>query len=182
MDRSVLFVSTLMVAASLISVGCSEKATTRRAPAAGRTYPLWDGNESVADYAKRAGINDTEIKLTIGGDVTAKLTLIPAGRFLMGTPSSEKGHDESQYPQHEVTISRPFYMGVYSVTQAQWKSVMGNEPWKSWVDGAPQSDTVRIGADYPATYVSWDDAVKFCKKVSKKTDRTVRLPTEAERE
>ena len=78
--KALLFVSTLTIAAALLnSEGCSKKATMR-APAAGGTYPLWDGNESVADYAKRAGIKDAQITLALDGNVTLKLTLIPAGR------------------------------------------------------------------------------------------------------
>jgi formylglycine-generating enzyme required for sulfatase activity len=50
---------------------------------------------------------------------------------------------------------------------------MGTEPWKG-------EDYVKKGADYPATYVSWDDAVSYCKKLSEKEGKTYRLPTEAE--
>jgi sulfatase modifying factor 1 len=59
------------------------------------------------------------------------------------------------------------------VTQGQWKAVMGTEPWKG-------TQYVKEGPDYPASYVSWDDAVEFCKKLSEKEGKTYRLPTEAE--
>ena len=64
-------------------------------------------------------------------------------------------------------------MQTTEVTQGQWKAVMGTEPWKG-------EDYVKEGPDYPASYVSWDDAVAYCKKLSEKEGKTYRLPTEAE--
>jgi sulfatase modifying factor 1 len=104
--------------------------------------------------------------------ISMKLKLIHAGTFLMGSSESEKGrYDEEQ--QHKVTISKPFYMQTTEVTQGQWKAVMGTEPWKG-------EDYVKEGDNYPAVYVSWDDAVAYCKKLSEKESKTYRLPTEAE--
>ena len=70
-----------------------------------------------------------------------KLVHIPAGKFKMGNHDTPAGtvkkvggkeeHVADEYPAHEVTISKPFYMGIYEVTQAQWKAVMGTEPWKT---------------------------------------------------
>ena len=58
-----------------------------------------------------------------------ELVLIPAGEFMMGSPESEKdrGNDESQ---HRVTLSKPFYLGKYEVTQGEWEQVMGTKPWR----------------------------------------------------
>ncbi|MBT5122983.1 MAG: formylglycine-generating enzyme family protein, partial [Planctomycetaceae bacterium] len=103
---------------------------------------------------------------------TMKLKLIPAGTFLMGSPESEEGHEDDE-TQHKVTISKPFYMQTTEVTQGQWKAVMGTEPWKG-------EDDVKEGPDYAASYVSWDDAIDYCKKLSEKEGKTYRLPTEAE--
>ncbi len=96
-----------------------------------------------------------------------KLILIPAGKFLMGSPESEKGRQNNE-PQHEVTLSKPFYMGVTEVTQAQYEAVTGTNP------------SHFKGATNPVETVSWDDAAEFCKKLSERTGRTFRLPTEAE--
>jgi formylglycine-generating enzyme required for sulfatase activity len=97
---------------------------------------------------------------------------IPAGTFLMGSfaDEPERGDDEAL---HHVTISKVFYMQTTEVTQGQWKAVMGTEPWKGKV-------YVKEGPDYAATYVSWNDAVAFCKQMSEKEGKTYRLPTEAE--
>ena len=52
-----------------------------------------------------------------------ELILIPGGKFLMGSPDMEKGRSSIERPQHEVTIAKPFYMGVNLVTQEQWQAV-----------------------------------------------------------
>ena len=67
--------------------------------------------------------------------------------------------------QHEVTITKPFYMGKFEVTQEQWESVMGNNP----------SETK--GVKLPVTDVSWEDCQDFIKKLNTKTDGGYRLPT-----
>ena len=111
--------------------------------------------------------------LDLGGGVTVKLALVPPGLFAMGSDKTTLGWYADQGPRHEVAITRPFYLGVTEVTQAQWKALMGTEPWK-------QKPHVREGDDYPAAFVSWHDCVAFCKAASAKTARTIRLPTEAE--
>jgi formylglycine-generating enzyme required for sulfatase activity len=107
----------------------------------------------------------------------AKLLLIPAGEFLMGSPDTELSwdgkHESNESPQHQVRITKPFYLGETEVTQKQWRVVMGTEPWKG-------QDYVKEGDDYAATYVNWADAVEYCKRLSAKDGRTYRLPTEAE--
>jgi sulfatase modifying factor 1 len=110
---------------------------------------------------------------SITNSIGMKLTLIPAGEFMMGSPKSEKYHDDDEGPVHRVRITKAYYLGVHEVTQSGWKEVMGTEPWSG-------KTYVKEGAEYPATYISWDDAVKFCKKLSGKEGRTYRLPTEAE--
>ena len=134
------------------------------------------------DCARRHGIPVIET-LDVGGGVTMQLVVIPAGKFLMGSALSAEqlasqygtnsDYYEDELPQRTVTITRPFYMGVAEVTQAQYKAVMGAEPWKG-------RSFVAEGEANAASYVSWNDATEFCKRVSAKVGRTVRLPTEAE--
>ena len=109
-----------------------------------------------------------ETTIQLGENVSMKLILIPAGKFTMGSPDSETDRDGDEGPQHEVTITKPFYMGVYEVTQEQYEQVMGQNPssFKS-----PRN---------PVENVFWNDAVAFCEKVSRNTGRNLRLPTEAE--
>jgi len=109
-----------------------------------------------------------ELTLDLGNKVTMKLVLIPAGKFMMGSPKDEEGRRDSEGPQHEVTISKPYYMGMYEVTQEQYEQIMGKNPSNF------------KGAQNPVERVTWTDALEFCKAVSKKTGKTVRLPTEAQ--
>jgi len=101
-----------------------------------------------------------------------KLKEIPAGTFMMGSPEGEEGRQDDE-TQRRVTISKAFYMQTTEVTQGQWKAVMGTEPWK-------RKQNVKEGPNYAAVYVSWVDAVAYCKKLSEKEGKTYRLPTEAE--
>jgi len=106
--------------------------------------------------------------LTLAKGVKMKLVRIPAGKFLMGSPKTEKGRRGDEGPQREVTISKPFYMGVTEVTQSQYQSIMVKNPSRF------------KGPQNPKKEVSWDDATAFCTALSKKTGKTVRLPTEAQ--
>jgi len=119
------------------------------------------------DSAAKAGVPVAK-ELDLGGGVTMKLVLIPAGKFMMGSPDSEQGHSNVEGLPQEVAISKPFYMGVTEVTQAQYEAVIGTNP------------STFKGETNPVEMVSWNDATEFCKKLSEKTRQAVRLPTEAE--
>ena len=86
----------------------------------------------------------------------------------MGSPVTEKGRLKDEGPQRRVTISNPFYMGLTEVTQTQYQCVTGKNPSEF------------RGPKLPVERVSWDEAMAFCTALSKKTGRTVRLPTEAQ--
>jgi formylglycine-generating enzyme required for sulfatase activity/uncharacterized caspase-like protein len=95
-------------------------------------------------------------------DFEPEMVFVKGGTFMMG---SDKYNSEK--PIHAVTLSN-FYMGKYPVTQAQWQKIMGNNP------------SHFKGQDLPVESVSWFDCQEFCKKITEKTGRTFRLPTEAE--
>lgn len=84
----------------------------------------------------------------------------------------QKDGTKANQPVHEVTIEWPFYMGVFPVTQAQYKAVMGHNP--SEFCDCPDSSR------RPVEQVSWDDAEAFCKKISRKCATQVMLPSEAQ--
>jgi formylglycine-generating enzyme required for sulfatase activity len=128
--------------------------------------------ENAAAVERAAILAGALITNTIG----MTLNKIPAGTFMMGSPGSETGRGDDE-TQHEVTISKAFYMQTTEVTRGQWTAVMGTEPWKGVV---PFLGNVKKGTNYPACYVSREDAVAYCKKLSEKEGKTYRLPTEAE--
>jgi formylglycine-generating enzyme required for sulfatase activity len=113
----------------------------------------------------------------ITNSIGMKLARIPAGKFTMGSPASE-AERESDESAHEVTISKPFYLGVFEVTQGQYQKVMGKNP--SFFS-APNGG----GPDHPVDQVIYKEAVAFCSKLSglakeEEAGRVYRLPTEAE--
>lgn len=108
----------------------------------------------------------------IENSIGMRLVLLPAGEFVMGSPDSEEDRQEGE-GQHRVCITKPFYLGMTEVTQAQWEAVMGTRPWRGM-------EYAKDGPDHAATSVSWHDAVKFCAALSKKEGTLYRLPTEAE--
>ena len=133
-----------------------------------------------------------QLTLDLGKGVSLKLVLIPAGTFMMGNHDTtaetvkkvggKEEHLADEYPAHEVTISKPFYMGIYELTQAQWKAVMGTEPWMTKTALAYAGAQPRPAGfdDYPAVWMNSYDAIEFCRKLSKKTGMSVSLPTEAQ--
>ena len=89
----------------------------------------------------------------------------PPGKFLMG--NSESG-DSSLDSQHEVTLTKGFWMLETEVTQAMWRDVLDNSPSKS------------VGDDLPMENVGWAGGREFCHKLSCRTGLKVTLPTEAQ--
>lgn len=105
----------------------------------------------------------------LGAGVNLEMVLLPAGKFLMGEkPGAGAQAKVRDNVQHEVTLTKPFYLGKYEVTQEQWQAVMGGNPSKL------------KGPKLPVTHVSWDDCQGFTKKLNAKTKGGYRLPTEAE--
>jgi formylglycine-generating enzyme required for sulfatase activity len=129
-----------------------------------------EGSRSVAKAAK-----------TITNGLGMKFVLIPAGTFMMGSAKdpeemakrygAQPDWYRPEHPQHQVTISRPFYLQTTEVTQGQWQKVMGYNP----------SNFEQCGKDCPVENVSWSDAQEFIAKLNRmeKTDK-YRLPTEAQ--
>jgi formylglycine-generating enzyme required for sulfatase activity len=103
----------------------------------------------------------------LGNGVTLEMVFIPAGTFMMGSPENEKERYSSESPQHRVTV-QPFLMSKYTVTQSQWQAMMGENP------------SSFKGKNRPVEKVSYDDVVKFCQRLSEKTGKAYRLPSEAE--
>ncbi len=101
--------------------------------------------------------------------VKLEMVLIQPGSFMMGSPLEERGRSDNEWPVHEVSITKPFYMGMYEVTQAQWDAVMVKNP--SYYHGRP---------NHPVEKVTWRACQKFIKRLNALGQGTFRLPTEAE--
>jgi len=121
-----------------------------------------------------AFVPPSDVALDVGGGVRLGLIRVSEGQFMMGSPETDEERYSDEQPQHVVTLTKPFYMGVTEVTQAQWTAVMNTEPWK----GRFNSPEDRCNS--AANYITWHDAEAFCKALSSKVGRSVRLPTEAE--
>jgi formylglycine-generating enzyme required for sulfatase activity len=166
--------------------------TLEAAPNEGYGFSSWTGDLS-------GGTNPATLVMDADKAVTAnfafhsaygssnsvgmKLVFVPAGSFMMGSSESaaqlagtyerKETYFAGEFPQHEVRISKGFWIGRTEVTQGQYELVMNARPWsgKAYVQQDPNN---------PAVYVSWEDAVEFCRRLSKREGRMYRLPTEAE--
>ncbi len=135
------------------------------------------GNRWVINRQKQQG---TAIIEVLEPDVELELIEIPGGSFLMGSPEEELDSGDYERPQHQVTVPT-FLIGRYPITQAQWRVVAEWEQVERELDANPayfkdRSDSARR----PVEQVSWYDAKEFCARLSRKTKRDYRLPTEAE--
>jgi formylglycine-generating enzyme required for sulfatase activity len=127
-----------------------------------------------------------------------KLVLIPAGTFLMASPKDDLNRSHEEGPQREVTISRPFYLGVCEVTRGQFAAFVKDAGYKTeaekestghaWdgkkiamIPGASWRKTgFEQADDHPVVNVSWNDAAAFCEWLGKKAGKRVSLPTDAQ--
>jgi len=112
----------------------------------------------------------------LGETLRLEIVAIPAGNFMMGSPTSEPERLSREEPQHKVQIN-DFYMGRYPVTQAQWRFVAELPQ----VDRKLNPEPSHFRTDErPVERISWFDAVEFCARLSQYTELEYRLPTEAE--
>jgi formylglycine-generating enzyme required for sulfatase activity len=103
----------------------------------------------------------------LGNGVKLEMIAIPGGTFWMGSPANEAERYNSESPQHQVTVNS-FFIGKYPLTQAQYQAILGSNP------------SYFKGNNRPVETVSWYDAVLFCQKLSQRTGKNYRLPSEAE--
>lgn len=109
-----------------------------------------------------------------------EMVYVKGGEFLMGaTAEQESEADTDEYPVRNISLSS-YHIGKYEVTQAQWQAVMGTSLAAQRDSIEPEWDFVGEGDNYPMYYVSWEDASKFCQKLSEKTGKKYVLPTEAQ--
>lgn len=101
------------------------------------------------------------------------LTVLPAGKFMMGSPEDEAGRAEEEGPRHRITIRQGFALGVREVTIGQWRACVA-------AGGCAALSRPSPADDHPMTGVNWDDAMNYAAWLSLKTGHDYRLPSEAE--
>ncbi|MBW3539456.1 MAG: formylglycine-generating enzyme family protein [Planctomycetes bacterium] len=143
------------------------------------------GNDGAGGGSSQSGGSGNSAAGTITNSIGMKLRLIPAGSFSMGSAASESHAQEQEQPRHTVRLTQPFYMGVYEVTQDEFRRVMDSNP-SHFSSSGPGAGKVKAATDrWPVETVSWSEASDFCRRLSdlpeeKAAGRTYRLPTEAE--
>ncbi len=185
----------VLVTAGLLAYALSAAEPKPAAEGAGEKEEMFDYTiEGQTKHGTRKVLT-----LDIGGGVTMEFVRIPHGTFLMGSPDFDKDAFPEDKPQHEVEITKDFYLSKYLVTKKQFarfaeaakyqteaeadgKGGWGydgkdvkQDPKFTWRDpGFAQSD------DHPVVEASWNDATEFCKWASDVTKRRIVLPTEAQ--
>ena len=149
-------------------------------PPASPTLPVFSFDIVTVD-AKGQEINRSKGKASyftedLGKGVSLEMVVIPAGSFQMGSPDTEEERSDDESPLHQVTVAS-FCMGKYPVTQAQWQAVAALPQVNRKLDSNPSRFK---GTDLPVEQVSWYDTLEFCARLSQKTGREYRLPSEAE--
>jgi formylglycine-generating enzyme required for sulfatase activity len=168
----IVFISSPLCADQSTIAGAGNNAPTGDDKSGKLTEPAAVTDAKISSLAEEKTAPPAEDIRTFTSPVLdATFALIPSGTFMMGSPGDEKGRDKDESPQHQVTISRPFYIQTTEVTQGQWRKVMGSNP----------SYFGKCGDNCPVETVSWNDAQDFIKKLNsmENTDK-YRLPTEAE--
>ena len=136
-----------------------------------RAYPA--GRHTAEARARQQTRAETErlawLPRELRNSLGMEFVLIKAGTFEMGSPATEPGRRGDEGPAHEVTISQPFYLGKYEVTQGEWQAVMGRNP----------SHFSNCGVTCPVERVSWEDAQEFITALNRREGVSVyRLPTD----
>jgi formylglycine-generating enzyme required for sulfatase activity len=150
-----------------------------------------------------AQASSNTLTIDLGGGLKMEFVRIPHGKFVMGSPPTEKGRKtrDDEEAEHEVEITRDFYLGKFEVTRGQFAQFVRDTTYQTSAEKDPrggQGVNEQTGQDqyrpeftwknpgfaqtdeHPVTLVTWDDAVKFCEWVGRKGGKAARLPTEAE--
>lgn len=155
-------------------IRCSQTLVGGKMPTKGVNINL-SGN---SNYSSQSTSRNQDFTETAWG-INMKMIWVEGSDFLMGC-TSEQGGDCSSDKQNvrRVTVDG-FYIGMLEVTQSQWEKVIGTSIYQQKTK-AGKSSICGVGPDYPMYYVSWDEAMEFCRILSNKTGRTYTLPTEAQ--
>jgi formylglycine-generating enzyme required for sulfatase activity len=133
-----------------------------------------NGNITSRDSASNQGYIE---KFVVGTSVfQCEMANIPEGSFLMGSPETEEDRNSNESPQHSVNVPE-FFISRTQVTQAQWRAVANLPKINRDLDPNPSNFK---GDNRPVEKVDWYDCIEFCARLSQKTGKNYRLPSEAE--
>ena len=107
-----------------------------------------------------------------------EMVVVPAGSFMMGSPANEPEREREEGPQHRLTFAKALAVGRFSVTFDDWDACLGD----GGCNGYRPADQGWGRGNRPVINVSWSDAKAYVAWLSRKTGRSYRLPSEAERE
>jgi formylglycine-generating enzyme required for sulfatase activity len=111
-------------------------------------------------------------------DYCPDMVVVPAGTFAMGSPPTDTNASSDEFPQHQVTIAKPFAMSKFETTFAEWEACVAG----GGCNGYRPSDAGFGREEHPVIYMSWDDAEQYVAWLAKTTGKAYRLLTEAEYE
>jgi len=131
--------------------------------AASSPYKVALSDKKLFFCAKGDDTHDKDIIVPLSDDVNLDMIWIEPGTFLMGSPEDELGRYDNEV-QHEVTLTRGYWLGKYEVTQAQYEAVTGKDP------------SYNKGSDLPVEQVNWAEAKEFCAKLTAIEKAAGRLP------
>ena len=138
----------------------------------GGTGGIGDGTGSITS-------KDPVQTFTLSNNVKLEMVLVEPDSFKMSKKDGENYSDEVEHPK---TLTKPFYIGKYEVTQAQWKSLMGTDVHQQKAKGNSWGSVTGVGGNHPMYFVSWHEAMEFCEKMNKYAPEGWRftLPTETQ--
>lgn len=169
-ESEALTKSCIDIAKTLLNVGGGMSSTSS-------TSYSHSSSNSYGSSSGGYGRNQDFIETAWG--INMKMIWVEGGDFLMGCTSEQGGACESDEQNVRRVTVDGYYIGMLEVTQSQWEKVVGTSIYQQ-KSKAGGSSTPGVGPDYPMYYVSWDEAMEFCRLLSNKTGRTYTLPTEAQ--
>jgi formylglycine-generating enzyme required for sulfatase activity len=170
MKRKLLTLTFVAVAVATFVGACSKE----------NTFILDDWREITSDHTDGRSFNLMKQSIKVpGSDATVDVVFILKGEFDMGAEYFDPDAFSYEKPQHHVVISKDFGLAVTPVTQALYEAVMDTNPVRTWAEAHPELQGF-LGADKPVVWVTYEDAVEFCNKLSAKTGKHFYLPSEAQ--
>jgi formylglycine-generating enzyme required for sulfatase activity len=170
----------MLIVVALMALGCEDEE-----PVASKPAPKGNWAEVLeqhpdpkvvtdADFLKR--ITETKLPWRVKDKASGiEMLLVPPGKFVMGMSPGDPDASNNEKPAHEVTITKPFYLGRTEVTEGQWIKAVGSPPmWSSKYDGLTIQESALLPGNYPVDHVNWTICREFCVQTE------MRLPTEAE--